>query len=92
MIQQSGQSGEVAHNLVFFVFLLVFSMVSTSSLVEVLVFFEIFGFLDVCALSVTPRFMGWAGRMPIRIIRCITILHCHGAALKKTHKDCVIHH
>ena len=61
-------------------------MVLTCHLVEVLVFFEIFGFLDVYALSATPRFLalGWAGRMPIRIIRCITILPCHGSELKKS--------
>ena len=63
----------------FFWFFLVFSMVFTCHLVGVLVFFEIFGFLDVYALSVTPRFLGWAGRLAIR---CITILHCHGAGLE----------
>ena len=82
MSQQSGQADEVSQNLGFVWFFLVFSMVSTSHLVEVLVFFEIFGFLDVYALSVTPRFLGWAGRLARRNIRCITILHCHGAGLE----------
>ena len=78
VIQQSGQTGEVSQNLRFFCFL-VFSMVLINHLVEFLVFSEIFGFLDVYALSVTPRPLGWAGRLAIR---CITILHCHGAGLE----------